>query len=128
MGVKLSWDNKEKTIIRYDFTEPWTWDDFRAALDADDEMIESVDHVVHLLYDMMNIRSAPPNMLAKLPQIVNVINPRLGLIVIAANYVWIQSIGEIFYKSYGRSIEGLKGLKIARSLDEARQVIAEYQN
>jgi hypothetical protein len=126
MGVKLQWDNEEQTIIRYEFTDPWTWEEFREALDADDAMIAGVDHTVHLLFDMMNIHTAPSNMLVKLPQIVDSINPRLGLIVVAGGYIWIQSIGEIFYKSYGRTVEGFAGLKKARNLEEAREIIASY--
>jgi hypothetical protein len=66
-------------------------------------------------------------LLAKLPQILTEINPRLGVVVIAASYTWVKSIAEIFYKVYGRSIEGFSGLKMARSMDEARQIITDYR-
>lgn len=128
MGVKLAWDNKEKTIIRYDFSEPWTWEDFRGACDLDDVMFNSVDHTVHCLFNLMDIHTVPTNLLLKLPQILQLINPRLGLIVIAGEYTWAKSIAEIFFKVYGHRVEGLAGLKTAYTLDEARQIIADSQS
>ena len=127
MGVKIAWDNDEKTIIRYDFSDPWTFEEFHEAMGLDDALFDSVDHKVHMLFNMMDVRSAPPNLLAKLPQILTEINPRLGVVVIAESYTWVKSIAEIFYKVYGRSIEGFSGLKMARSLDDARQIITDYR-
>ena len=39
MGMTNSWDNENKTIIRYDFTAPWLWQDLLGDMAQDADMI-----------------------------------------------------------------------------------------
>ncbi|HEX2908475.1 MAG TPA: hypothetical protein VHO69_16505 [Phototrophicaceae bacterium] len=41
MPVHTTWENSEQPIIRYTFTDPWTWDHFYAALEQGRQLREA---------------------------------------------------------------------------------------
>lgn len=49
MTVSVSWDNPEKSIIRYDFENPWTLSEFTSAVDAAVEMAHMSDQPADLI-------------------------------------------------------------------------------
>lgn len=126
MGISIGWDDPAKTIIRYDFDPFWTWEDLRNAVQQDDALFDSVDHTVHLIFDMRQIEVVPANPLTQLRQVGSQIHPRLGLIVFVGTNAWAKMVLEIFYKVYGSRAEGLAGLESAATLEEARAIIAAY--
>jgi hypothetical protein len=52
MGIKLLWDNQEKTILRHIYDGKWTPDGYRAAMEESRQMLLSVNHPVDLILDM----------------------------------------------------------------------------
>ncbi len=126
MGISICWDNPEKTIIRYDFGQSWTWDDFWAAVKADDELIGSVDHIVHLIFDLRLTRFVPPNPGSKFRTIADQINDRIGLILIVGANAWFLTVSEMFLNLYGPKIKGIRGVRAVLGLEEARAIIANY--
>ncbi|MBN2305085.1 MAG: hypothetical protein JXQ72_11435 [Anaerolineae bacterium] len=126
MSISVAWDNSEKTAIRYDFDPMWTWQDFVAATQEDDALFDSVDHTVHLVLNMQQIKTFPSNPLQHLKRLSGHLNPQLGLIVCVGNNAWATKVLEIFYKVYGQRAEGLTGVESVHTLDEARQIIANY--
>ncbi len=59
-----TWENREKTILRWDFFPAWTWQTFvEAKLDID-RMAASVPHAVNLL---LNLTGAPVQQVSRLP-------------------------------------------------------------
>jgi hypothetical protein len=126
MGVSIEWDNEAKTAIRYNFEPFWTWQDFIEAARSDDALIDSVDHTVHLIFDVQHIEIVPANPLQHLKALGGGIHPRLGLIIFVGNNAWAKMVLEIFYQVYGARAEGLTGIHAVRTLDEARQIIADY--
>jgi hypothetical protein len=128
MTVTVAWDDEAKTILRYEFTDPWTWDEFFAVLDADDDLIGSVEHTVHVIFDATGMRFVPPNPVAQFKNVASLINPRLGILVIVGNNLWFQKVGEIFHVLYGRRVQGISKVLSTQTLDEARALIAEHQH
>lgn len=127
MGVTIHWDNPEKTIIRYDFADPWTWEELVQVFIDDDALLDSVDHPVHLVFNAETMRTVPSRPLAVFRDLADEVKPRTGLLVIAGNNLWFQKLGEIFYNVYGVNLEGLPGIKTVSTLAEARALIANYQ-
>jgi len=126
VGISICWDNPEKTVIRYDFGQSWTWDDFWAALKADDELIGSVDHIVHLIFDFRQARFVPPNPGSKFRMLADQISDRIGLIIIVGANAWFLTVSQMFLELYGPKIKGIRGVKFVLSLEEARSIIACY--
>lgn len=124
MGISICWDNPQKTAIRYDFDPSWTWDDFWAALKADDELIENVDHIVHLIFDSRLARFVPPNPGSKFRAIADQVHERVGLIIIVGTNAWFLTVSQMFLKLYGPKIKGIRGVKMVPTLEDARAIVS----
>ncbi|MBN1563655.1 MAG: hypothetical protein JXA10_07445 [Anaerolineae bacterium] len=128
MGIKVSWDNPEtKKIIRYDFEPIWTAEEFFAALREDDELLLSVDHLVHLMFDMRRTENVPYVPVTKLREVAAEIKRETGLIVLVGANMWLNVLADVFQKVYASRIEHFAGLKHARTPDHAYEIIAEYE-
>ena len=63
MGIKIQWDDAARRIVRYDFDEQWTWEDFFVAKKQAYAMIDSVaSKVAVIMFAPANV-VLPPNML-----------------------------------------------------------------
>lgn len=126
MTIKVEWDSPEKIAIRYEFGEEWTWEEFIAAAQADDELFNSVDHTVHVIFDARQLRSIPSNPTGRMRDFYHLIHPRLGLLVFVGTNIRAEIVLGLFYKIYGQTTAGMTGLKFVHTLDEARALIAAY--
>jgi len=127
MPVTVNWDNEEKTIIRYDIIEPWTWDEMWVALEKDDELIDSIDHIVHLLFNGEAIKVFPGNPIGHLRMFASKTRQPLGLIVIVGPNVWIHTIVSLFSKLLPRRAKGMEGILSARTVEEGRALIEAHR-
>lgn len=59
MSIGVRWGNPAQTIIHLEFKRGWKWQDVYAALQQADDMITSVEHVVHLLIDVRGAGGIP---------------------------------------------------------------------
>ena len=128
MGIRIFWDDDEKTVIRYEFEESWTWEDLIAAVQKDDELMAEVDHTVHLILDMRAIRDVPSNPMGHLRSIAGMVSPQLGLVIFVGTNRWAQALVEIFYKVYKSQVKGMSGVAVVATLDEAYAAIAQYKS
>lgn len=49
MGIKVSWDNDDKSVLRYDMGEFWDWDDFSNIVHDALDMRHGVKHRVDVI-------------------------------------------------------------------------------
>lgn len=127
MGIQVQWDNPQHTIIRYDFAAHWTSEDFFDAIAADDDMIASVDHPVHLILDMSKSDTVPVVQLTRLRRIAGSVGEQTGLIVLVGANMWINALADIFQKVYASRVDHFCGLLHAPTLDDARRRITEHE-
>ncbi len=59
MGLKLDWDNQERTVIRCEFTGEWTWREFKGVMRTCFAMITVVDHNVDVILDLRKSQYVP---------------------------------------------------------------------
>jgi hypothetical protein len=91
----------------------------------DDDMINSVDHAVHLIFNFQEINQLPANPIRHLKNLAKTgMQEQLGLVVLVSKSMWIEKVGEIFYQVYGAAAKGMQGVRRAETLDEARAIIA----
>ena len=63
MAIRVMWDDAARRIVRYDFDEQWTWEDFFAAKKQAYTMIDSVAQNIAVIMLAPHNVSLPPNML-----------------------------------------------------------------
>lgn len=129
MGIRVEWDNDEKTVIRYVYEERWTWEDFHYARSQVREWLDTVDHRVDVIVDVRNSRLVPNGVLAQGRMFASnapIAHRNEGhTIVVGANSL-MRSMFEMFGKVYSRLSDELE-LEFASSLEEAREKLRRYQ-
>jgi hypothetical protein len=126
MAIKVAWDSPEHRTVLYVFDADWTWDELIEAAQADDPLIESVDHTVHIILDGRQARKMPGNITGRMHEFSPLIHPRLGLIILVGADMWAEIILSLFYRKYGQNLVGLKGVRCVLTLDDARALLAAY--
>jgi hypothetical protein len=101
MGVLCTWDNAEKTVIRYDFEGWWTWKEFHAACEQAAEMRQEVSHQV----DYICITDNRFTMRLRMPAHTYVphshtIKPGSGILIVIGGSATMDSIFSVAPKVY----------------------------
>jgi hypothetical protein len=63
MGIRVQWDDATKRMIRFDFDEQWSWEDFFIAKKESYMMIDAESRKVAVIMVAPHTMSLPPNML-----------------------------------------------------------------
>lgn len=127
MAIDVFWDDDAQTTIRYKFGEEWALQDLLAATQADDALMDMVDHTVHLIFDMTDTKALPAGLVSSMRALETEISDQLGLIVLVGATTFFESLSNIFYNIFATGKKGLAAFKTATTLDEARQLIAAYE-
>ena len=124
MSITNTWDDEAKTIIRIDYNEGWTWDDFEAAQIEVGEMLGSVEHEVDSVV-MLNTGSTPQGILAKFSNVAAspvFTYPNSGVVVVTGARGFIGTLADLFLKIQSQTAGKIT---MASTLEEAYEVIAE---
>ena len=124
MRIEVSWDNAEKTIIRYDYGEDWTWEDFHDANQKSNRMAASVTHIVDLIVDFTHGSPPPAGSLGRFRKAMEDAPKNRGIIVIVGGSFFINSLVAVFsriYRALGRR------LMTAGTVEEAQVRIADLR-
>jgi hypothetical protein len=128
MGVTVTWDDNTYTILRYDLTGLWTWDDYCLAVDKGAAMLEMIQHPVAVIAnfraDTMVPRSiTTPETKSAPVKRQNVLPENIGLIVVTGGAAFVEVMVSGFCRAYQRFE---RNLLVASSLDEARKLIVDH--
>jgi hypothetical protein len=122
MGISVDWDNNEKTIILWTFSDPWTWEDFRVGFDRSYLLMRSVHHTVHILADARTVTKVPSgNILSNIRMLITRYPANLGLHVAVSENVMIRALGEMVGRLVPKSTG--HGIHTVPTLDEAYQLL-----
>jgi hypothetical protein len=125
MGVQAVWDNEQQTIIRYDLSGKWTWDEFFTAYETAKAMLNASPHVVHFILnptDAASRRHLPPGIVSRIGNTARTKLPNAGITVAIGSSNVVRSIISAAARLYPRIS---KQYQFADTLDEARAIIAE---
>jgi hypothetical protein len=120
MSITVAWDDDAHTIIRYTFTSPWTWDEYRAAIDRAWELARAVDHPTDTITDMSRSHLWPENLFRHIRRSVVEIPESTQTIVLVGAGKFVELALEALRRVYGP--QGSKFFTAA-TLDEARELI-----
>lgn len=82
MGVYVSWDNAEKTILRYTFENDWAWDEYLVCLQKGRQLTRGVRHPVCILNDASNTNVIPTRFVSLVQSVIQFSPPNTGLAII----------------------------------------------
>jgi hypothetical protein len=122
VGVRIDWDNAEKTIICYQFDGHWTWEEFFAAKEAANALMDTVHHKLGvILYTPHHIR-IQANLLSNARNAIRNIHPQTVVVVIVVTNPLVRTM-----ISTMRAITpiGKFRIDVASTLDEARVLVNE---
>lgn len=120
--VEVEWANAEHNIIRWRFSQPWTWDEFYSAKNQVDTMIDSVVGTVDSIFVTSNTQLLPPNATIHLRNIIAARHKRHNLIVIVGANRFLSTILTVMT----RWVPGLDiQLRYATSVSDAFSLIQE---
>src|SRR5688572_10359833 len=83
MPIKITWDNVEQTILRYEIWNEWTWHEFEQTTTFARSMVNSTPHraCVGYLFIIKNV-TFPPNIIGISRVYLKAKNPRMCSIVV----------------------------------------------
>jgi hypothetical protein len=124
MSVKVSWFDNEHTIICYQFTGAWTWEEYRPAYDRSIEMMDTVDYPVDFIMDMLKAPRIPQGALRELRRAADRNHPNMGLAVYVGLTFVLQEFGKLFLRVYPQSAAKYP-FDFARTIEEAEEKIRQ---
>jgi hypothetical protein len=123
MPVAVQWDNPEKTIIRYDLTGRWTWDEFFATYAEASGMLASVEHTVNFIVNPLDYLSQgylPAGTLQKTIGLYRNGPPNTGITIVVGAGSFFRSLHGISQRIYPKAAARYK---FAISIEEARSML-----
>ena len=123
MGIELTWDNEEKTILCHAYKGAWTVRDLYGAIDESRRLLLEVGHPVDLIIDMRESGNPPPGLMPayryadkKVPENQRlVVMVEVGKVMLAFN----SMIGEVAPLT-------ARNRYTVNTMEEAHTLIAEY--
>lgn len=122
MGIKIMWDNDERTIMRYEFEARWSWADLYAASDEGTARLDSVDHRVDVIADLRGTSHLPGDFMQHAGRIAGGTHPHRGIVVVVGASPVLRGLSNTVGFLYRKAT---KDLRFADSLEEARTLIAK---
>lgn len=92
MPIQVDWDNADQTIIKQNFTDPWTIDEHRQSMMQISEMVATQTHTVHIIADMRQSQRIPGKLLLNMRLAESLVQPNMGHIVIVDAPPFARSI------------------------------------
>ncbi len=123
MAIVTRWDNKQKSAIILEFESEWTRADLEAAVQTTDQLIGSVDRVVHLIIDLEGT-SIPSDILSLARDLLSAgeARPNEGARVVVGANGAMRTAYQMLQKTFLSAVEGREVL-FAASLADARAIL-----
>jgi len=121
MAIKVFWDNFNHTAVRFEFSGSWSWKAFRTPLRQAVAMIRSVDHRVDVIFNTVNSKYTPDNMVGHFASIMPFLPENCGSIMFVGQESSVCDVFTSLHKPYRRA--GFD-LLLVGNMDQARKGLA----
>ena len=124
MGIRITWEDSEKTIARFRIEAPWKMDDIYSATAAvkAERKVENLQHPIGVILDATGIDSLPSGIIQNTAPMIKAMQPDTRLIVVASPNRFHAAMHGIFSKLYTKYADVFM---FATSVEEARRLIYE---
>jgi hypothetical protein len=89
MPISVQWDNPDKTLLRWNFEGKWTWDDYYAAMEQNNALLDSIQSKADLLIDMQQTNIVAAGFTSQFRRISQ-FHPKAGFAIIVLNSRFIE--------------------------------------
>lgn len=125
-AIQHRWYNREKTILYVQFSRGWVWADVYDTLDALYQMQETVNHGVHIIYDLSLAPSVPSYSMPNLGRLINEEHPNDRLVLFVTTQTMLSKLFDVAVKMYNRRTHKLD-YHFVRTIDDALDRIDTWE-
>jgi hypothetical protein len=123
MGIRIVWDDEQKTIIRHVYEGRWTLEDYYALIDANYHEIDSVNHRVDIINDLRKMTGMPSNLTAAIRYAARHAHKNEGINVMVGSTTFIKILVETINKVVGEHTEVI----YTDTIEQAYKIIAKHR-
>ncbi len=127
MGIIITWDNEEHTLLRYYFEAEWSWADLFEGWQYALDMVDGNPHQVDTIVDMTDSKTWLSYSSQSVRQLGQFTAPdQLGLVIVVRANVFVQTLWDMYSRLFPAKAKQLN-LRFVSTIDEARQIIADHR-
>lgn len=98
--ITVQWYKDSHRIIHFDFPIKWTWDEFWAAKQVSDEMMDGVNEPCAVILQAPPNVVLPDNALSNGRSMINKRHPRAGIFIIVTPNAFVRSVVKMLSQLY----------------------------
>lgn len=125
MAIITKWDDSGKTRVLMEFETSWTWDELDIALEATDNLLADVPHIVDIIIDLEG-SEIPKDYIKAAQKLLthptNEMRPNEGNRVVVGASKWMRTAYQTLAKTFSKQLDGREVL-FANDLSHARGMI-----
>ncbi len=128
MTITVQWDDDTQTVLHYMFESPWTWEEYRAALQQAWDMANAVDHPTDTITDMSDSRLLPDNLFRNVRQsMVEIPESTETVVLVGGGLIVEMMLGVVrrLYRSHTQKFFTVRTVDEARALIRQRRAALE---
>jgi hypothetical protein len=123
MTIQVGWDNKDSTILRYDYQGTWNWNELFDVIDRANQMTDAVPYPVGAIIDLTASAGIPPGVMINARKLLQHQHPRLVIQAVVTTDRLVLVLAHTFLKLY-RAAADNDTLCFVASIEEARALVA----
>lgn len=128
MPVHFSWDNPEKTIVRYDFVGKWTWEELYETFYQSWDEISKLSYMVDSISDFSRTSNAPPSVMTHVRKLSQNRPENTGTMVIVDANNFLTMMLQTFSKLLHSTLRREMNIQAVKTLEEGRALLAQIQS
>ena len=122
MPIDVTWDDDAQTVIRYAFRSPWTWDEYRQAIEEAWALAASVPHATDTITDMSASRLLPDGLFRNVKQSVVEIPESTQTVVLVGGGLFVETMLNVMKRIYRNAASKFF---VVETVQEARVLIQQ---
>lgn len=119
MSVTFTWENEEKTQLRFIFDPFWQVDDLQRVVNYSRSTIEDLNTVVDVIIDMSNCESMPSNLSDLRDNLQSLDSDRVGVMVFVTQNHYLHTV----IKLLNQLLRNQFTMHFTDSLDDAFRIV-----
>ncbi|MCC7447516.1 MAG: hypothetical protein IT324_08880 [Anaerolineae bacterium] len=120
MGIAITWDDPQQSVLLITYDRFWTWVEFDNAVKDVFARIEQTDHTIHLIFDVTKSPFPPDGAMWRFKRVASVKHSHTGQIIFVGGNLFIQSMANAILRLVKKH-----DFIFVRSLDDARKLVAQ---